>query len=131
MNSLQLSKTRSLHIPSHSQVLRHRTFIKRLSKAAKDPVKVASLLKKAKPNELKAITEIAINLLKKNYPSTGKNHLKKLLPFKNIIRRLSNVKSPRKLLLRQNNQSGGLPFMIPLLAPIISALISAGIQAAV
>jgi hypothetical protein len=131
MYSIALSKKRSLHIPPHSNIIRYRTFLKKVSKVAKNPVKVANLLQKAKPGELKALTEIALNLLKKNYPDTGKEHLNKLIPFKNVIRRLATVKKPRNLLLRHNNQSGGLPFMIPLLAPIISALISAGIQAAV
>jgi hypothetical protein len=85
---------------------------------------------------LKALTEVTHNLLKQNYPNTKKKtYLKKLGPFKNIIRKLANskttTKQKRNLLLRQNNQAGGLPFMIPLLAPIISSLISAGIQAVV
>jgi hypothetical protein len=133
--SVRISKTRSLHIPSRSQALHHRTFLKKLSAVSKNPVKVANLLRNAKSSELKAITEVSKNLLKKNYPITAKKYLKKLSPFKSIIRNLANkkktAKQKRDLLLRHNNQSGGLPFMIPLLAPIIGSLISAGISAAV
>lgn len=135
VTSIRLSNKRFLHIPKRSFVLRQRDFLKKLSKVAKDPLKVTKVLKQSKPSELKALAEITKNLLKKSYPSTGKRYLKKLLPFKGIIRKLANknttTNQKRNILLRQNNQAGGLPFLIPLLAPIITSLISAGIQAAV
>lgn len=135
--SVKISKKRNLHIPTRSWTIRHREFIKQLERVAaeKNPFGVSELLKKSKPGELKALVEIAQNLLKKNYPSTGKRYLKKLIPHKGIIRKLASkrtpIKSKRTLLLRESNQSGGLPFLVPLLAPIVTSLISAGIQAAI
>ena len=135
--SVKVSKKRNLHIPKRSSLIRHREFITNLENVAaeKNLFGVSTLLKNSTPGQLKALVEIAQNLLKRNYPKTEKRFLKKLIPHKGIIRKLASrkipIKSKRALLLRKSNQSGGLPFLVPLLAPIVTSLISAGIQAAI
>lgn len=128
-------------VPTDSNTFKKRLFLLDLRRIAhevsegKRPVEdLNSLLKGASPSELKALCEVTENLLKKRYPKTGKQFLKKLLPFKALIRRLAcrktRISTKRQALVRTNTQSGGLPFLVPLLAPIVGTLISAGIEAA-
>lgn len=124
-----------LWIPRDSLTVQNKSFLRKLSKAANDQKKVQDLLKKATPNQIRALSEVALNILQNNLPNTGKQFVNNLLPFKSILRQLSQRKSSptkkRDQLLRQNNQKGGLPFLIPLLAPLLGTLVSAGIQAAI
>jgi hypothetical protein len=128
-------------IPQTSFAFKHRVFLNKLLQAAREveegrlqPTYLASLIKSARPSELKALCEVSENLLKKRY-QPKKRFLRVLLPFKKLIRRLAcrktSVSSKKQALLRNNTQVGGLPFLVPLLAPIIGTLISAGIEAAI
>ena len=128
---------RLLHIPQRSRIIKHQSFLKKLYKTVKSTNRpdLAHVLQKASPSEIRAISETSQNLLKRTYPKTDKRFLKRLLPFKSIIRKLANPKTTvpqkRQVLLKQNLQSGGLPFLVPLLAPILGSLISAGIQSTI
>lgn len=125
--------SRRLLIPKDSLTVRRRAFLRNLSQAAYQPSQVARLLRKANPNDLKAIAEIAHNLLHKKFPVQNKEFLRNFTPHKNILRKLANLRTSiskkRDLLLRQN-QTGGIGFLVPLLAPLLGTLISAGVQAA-
>ena len=137
------SKGKQFYIPTKSYVYKHRYFLNRLltiirevSTGQRSPEELHIFVKKASPSELKALGEVCRNVLKKKHPKvkvTG--FIKKLSPFKNLIRKLAcgktTLPSKRRALTTTTNQVGGLPFLIPLLAPIVSTLISAGIQAAI
>jgi hypothetical protein len=126
-----------MHFPRNSLVVLHRNFLDKLYHTALygTPADLAKIIHKANHVQIKALSEISQNLLAATYPRISKAYLKKLNPYKRIIRQLGSSKTPittkRKTLLRTNVQHGGLPFLAPLLAPIIGALLSAGIQAAV
>lgn len=119
--------SKQILIPKDSLTIKHRLFLKRLSKAAYDPTVLRKLLSQAKPEELKALVEVIVNLLERNYP-TGKGYLKGLYPFRGLLRKLSRSKTSiikkRHILLRQNQQKGGLAFLVPLLAPLLGTLLS-------
>ena len=116
---------RVIHIPSNSLIVKHHRFLKKLA-STENP---AHLIRKAKASELKALTEIAQNLLRNNYPVSGKRFIQRLAPYKGLIRKLAqpkrSIKEKKTLLL---NQKGGLPFLVPLLTPIIGSLIAAAIS---
>lgn len=128
-------------LPTNSRTFKHRLFLQKLHRSAQEVSQgnrpsedLNRLLREASSTELKALCEVTENLLKKQYPKTGNRFIKKLIPFKTLIRRLACRKIPptakRQALIRTNTQTGGLPFLVPLLAPIIGTLISAGIEAA-
>lgn len=127
-------------MPTRSKAFKERLFLQDLQRIAQEvsegrrpPEHLNQLLQEATSSELKALCEVAGNLLRRKHPKTGKRFLKKLLPFKTLIRRLACRKTPlsakRQSLVRTNTQTGGLPFLVPLLAPIVGTLISAGIEA--
>lgn len=123
---------RRIVIPTHSLVIQRRAFLKKVSQAAYEPKKVTRILQKAHPNDLRALAEIAYNLLHKKFPVQNKAFLQNFVPYKILLRKLGNQKIPltkkKELLLRQNNQSGGLGFLVPLLAPILGTLISSALN---
>lgn len=133
------SKKKHLLVPTQSYVYKHRYFLHRLlnivrkvANGEQSPERLYLFIRKASPLEIKALVEVCRNVLQKKHPETSVGFIKKIIPFKDLIRRLACGKTPlqskRKAL---TTQVGGLPFLIPLLAPIVSTLISAGIQAAI
>lgn len=129
-------------VPTKSNAFKHRVFLQNLHRIAREvsegkrpAVDLSELLKDASPSELRALCEVTQNLLKKRFPKTGNGFIKKLRPFKALIRRLAcpkiSLAAKKKTLVRSNIQTGGLPFLVPLLAPVIGTLISAGIEAAI
>ena len=132
-----INKNQVLRIPRSSLVVRHRHFLHKLFQAAKykTPTELAKIIQSANSNQIKALSELSQNLLKATYPKTTKAYLRKMKPFKDVIRKLgsvrSSVKAKQRTLLQQNLQHGGLPFLVPLLAPIIGSLLSAGISATI
>jgi hypothetical protein len=131
------SKKRVIHLPLSSATARHRGFLKKLYQAvtADDKGSISKLLQKASVGEIRALAEISQNLLRKTYPETGKKFLSRLRPFKNLLRTLAccqtTDRQKRQILLRENRQTGGLPFIVPLLAPLVGHLLAAGISAAI
>lgn len=119
--------------PSNSLTRRHHSFLLKLFRASTNPTRVAQILRKANPNQIQALSEVALNLLQRNIPLRSKFR-KQLYPYREVVRRLANENaSPsqkKKLLLRTNSvQTGGvLPFLIPFLAPIAGTLAAAGIE---
>ena len=125
-----------LTLPSHSATARNRSFLKNLHVVASQgtPSKLANVIRQASADQVKALSELSYNFLRAQYPKKTRGYIKSLLPFKKTIRKLGNkstpIKEKKKVLLYQNVQHGGLPFLAPLLAPIVGSLISAGISSA-
>jgi hypothetical protein len=94
-------------------------FIKNLAQNSKNPNQIINLIKTAKSEQLLALVEIALNLLRSRIPSIGRSKLRRLTHRADQIRRLSRTHSPqsaRKVLL----QSGkGLPVIAGILASTI------------
>lgn len=122
-------KRGKLVLPKNSCVIKQRKFLFKLAKTLNSPAKTSVLLKKAKTNELKALKEISRNLLLRNLPLT-RSSIRKLSTHKTLFRKLANSQSPRQTLIQQN-QKGGLPFLLPLLAPILGGLLSVGLERAI
>ena len=134
MYHVRLTKKKSIHFPTRSLVVLHRVFLETLVKSANNKQRLKAVLTNATSSQLKALVECCRNILEKNIP-VRKPIIQKLTPFKQLIRKISNTtKKPatvKRLLLKHNNQTGGLPFLVPLLAPVLGTLISAGIDAAI
>ena len=138
MYHVRLTKKKSIHFPTRSLVVLHRVFLESLVKSANHKQRLKALLGNAQSSQLKALVECCRNILQNNIP-VRKPIIQKLTPFKQLIRKIS--KSPsntkkatavvKRLLLKHNNQTGGLPFLVPLLAPVLGTLLSAGIDAAI
>ena len=122
-----------VNLPRNSLTRKHKNFLLQLFRASKNPQRVAQLLRKANSSQIQALSEVAFNLLQRKIPVRA-TFLKKLYPYRGVVRLLANRKTPvnqkKKLLLRANNtQTGGvLPFLIPFLAPIAGTLAAAGIE---
>ena len=118
-------------LPRNSLTHRHRTFLLKLLQTAQKNSNVSTLLKKATPTQINALSEIALNLLQRNFPVRA-NDIKKLYPYRGLVRQLASRKTPptrkKKLLLRKVQTGGILPFLIPFLAPIAGTLAAAGIE---
>lgn len=128
-------------VPKKSLIVKHQRFLQNLlhlsrsvSLGQRPQEHLSSFLKRASTSEIKALCEVTHNFLQGTHPNTGTQFIKKLTPFKALIRKLAcpktSVKAKRRALTRKNVQVGGLPFIIPLLAPILGSLIGAGIEAA-
>ena len=130
-------------IPSSALVVKHKNFIRRLYEAAalkKSPTAVKLLIASAKPKELLALCESASNVLRGTFPNLTGEKVKRLVPFKHLIRTLgcpfTSLEEKRKILLRRGSlykdqQTGGVLPIIPLLAPIVSSLVGSAIGALV
>ena len=95
---------------------RNHNFLKDRSKS-KDKT-LDALLKDASQDQIRALTEIAKNILSGNF-KLKPNHFKKLEKHKKLIRKLSK-KTPHKLKKKFLRQKGGfLPFLV---TPVLSAL---------
>lgn len=77
------------------------------------------LIESATPDQIRVLTEIAMNILSGNFQLKN-HHLKKLRDNKRVIRKLANTRVPHKIKKVLLNQSGGfLPFLV---TPVLSAL---------
>src|SRR3954466_4976046 len=94
-------------------------FLKKLAQNSKKPDHIFELVKKANNEQLLALVEIALNLLRSRIPSIGRAKLRRLTHRADQVRRLSRTHSPqsaRNILL----QSGrGVPQIAALLASTI------------
>lgn len=119
-------------LPKNSLAVKHKRFLQKLFRSAKNPRQLSTVLRRAKPQEIRSLGEIAYNLLHRSLPNTSRKLVTTLKPYRSIFRKLGNTKASvpqkRQLLLRQAHQSGGLPFLIPFLAPILGTLVAAGID---
>ena len=93
-------------------------FLRTLSKT-KSEAKRRRLLKKATSSELLAIVEICLNIIKSRFSLTTRQK-KRILPYAEIVRRISRVRSERgarKIL----QKGGGFPIAAAaaLLTPVI------------
>ena len=129
----------SLAIPHQSRVIKDLTFLRKLHKIAqqvqegKRPEQdLHDQLQRATASQIKALSEVSQNLLHRNFPKITHRLIRKLIPFKSLIRRLASPQisstQKRQLLLRRTHQRGGFAFLLPLLAPIVGTLISAGLE---
>jgi hypothetical protein len=94
--------------------------------------KVADVVAKASPDQIKALSELCFNLLREKYPIKSKGYIKRLEPFKEIIRKLGKrqgaTNTKKRLLLQQNVQTGGLAFLPALLSPILGTLLASALN---
>jgi hypothetical protein len=98
-----------------SGILDNYDFLNRLAKT-KSEKKKSALLEKASCDELLAITEICVNILKSKFCLTP-SQKRRLVPFANFVRKLSRVRSERSA--RRVVQSGGGPALAAILFPIL------------
>jgi len=77
------------------------------------------LIENASVEEIKVLTEIAMNITKGHFPVTHK-HFHRLKRHKHIIRKLASASIPHKAKKVILNQKGG--FLPVLVAPILAAL---------
>lgn len=103
------------------RIYKNLIFLKSLS-STKSKKKRSKLIKLASPDELLSIVEIAINILKSNFSLT-KRQKNKLIPFANLVRKISRSRSEKTA--RHLIQQGGniAPFLASLLIPILINLI--------
>jgi len=77
------------------------------------------LIKNASADQIRVLTEIAVNILSGKFP-LKKHHIKKLSNHKHIIRKLAKITVSHKRKKALLNQSGGfLPFLV---TPVLAAL---------
>lgn len=98
-------------------IKRNASFLKKLAKLG--PSDRDKLIADATPDQIRALTEIALNITSGNF-TLGETHLSKLATHRHIIRKLAkrtlSHKKKKGILL----QTGG--FLPLLLTPILSAL---------
>ena len=97
-------------------VLENFDFLKELSRTRSDKAR-KQLIKEASSEELLAVVEICLNILKSRSFCLNPKDRKKLLPFANYIRRLSRVRSTQSA--RRVIQEGSGIALAALITPIL------------
>jgi hypothetical protein len=102
-------------------ICENKDFLKKLSKT-KSSIKRHKLLKNATKEQLLAIAEISLNIVKSRFPLT-KCQKQKLIPYANIVRQMSRLRSQKgakKLIIQKGGGAAGL--FSSLLTPILIEL---------
>lgn len=118
--STEITSNHQLLIPNF--VCSNIGFLRALSRT-KSERKKKQILKRATTDQLLAIIEICLNVVKNRYVRLTKRQRSRLLPYVDAVRRLSRVRSEqgaRRILLQKGDGFGGGPgFYAALLTPII------------
>jgi hypothetical protein len=101
------------------RIYRNFEFLKRISKI-KSEKKRENILRQASREELLAVIEIALNILRFNF-RLGERQRKKLIPFAPYLRQLAAVRSERGA-RRIINQKGSGPVLAALVLPVVAEL---------
>ena len=106
-------------MPSHGavgpRIIRNIQFLKRLGRCT-SVRKRTRLVRNASEDELLALVEISLNILKGNFSLTQRQ-TNKLLSYADEVRKLSRSRSPRKA--QEIVQKGGNMFLASLIAPVL------------
>lgn len=97
------------------RIVKHYFFLKKLSKSSNE--QQLDLVKNATDDQILAIVEICVNVLKQSFKITNKQR-SKLVPHANIIRKMSrcrSAKSAKKII----QKGGGVVSLGALLAPVL------------
>jgi hypothetical protein len=101
------------------RIIRNFAFLKKLSKI-KSEEKRENILQQASREELLAIIEIALNILRFNFRLKERQR-KRLIPFAPYLRQLAAVRS-EKSARRVINQKGTGPVLAALILPVVAEL---------
>lgn len=123
------------NFPPNTLVFKHRRFIEKIHQTALsgNEKKLKTILDQATEEEVLALCELSRNILRDTFPELNYNKLRKLRPYKKLLRKLSCRNTPieaKKTFLRQKfkqQRGGAIPFLISLLAPVVGSLISAAV----
>ena len=96
-------------------VLSNKEFLTQLCRT-KSERKRRRMISNASTEQLLAVAEVALNVLKGRLPLTNTQR-ERLIPYANFVRRLSRVRSAAGA--RRVIQIGGGPFLVSLIAPIL------------
>lgn len=99
-------------------VLSNSDFLKQLARTKSDN-KRRRMIACATTEQLLAIAEIALNILKGRLPLTAKQR-ERLIPYANFVRKLSRTRSDASV--RQVIQVGGGPLLASLIPPVLLAI---------
>lgn len=96
------------------RILDNYDFIRVLSRT-RSPKKCSRLISGASDDQLLAVVEVALNILKSRFPLKAAQK-RRLLPLAAEVRRLSRARSAKRV--RQIVQIGGNPLLSALLVPV-------------
>jgi hypothetical protein len=122
-------------LPEKSKARNHFGFLQKLfslckqRRAKKEKLKrLKRLLKSASKDEILSVSECALNYLNNKSYSIPICQIKKIKPYKNLLRSLSNRSVPvevkRKHLLTSLTRAGGAFPLLSLLTPLLTAAVS-------
>ena len=118
----KIRKLRPKNFSKSFNVTKHKDYLSLLTKCIKNKIRRNYLIDFANKDELKAISEVMLNVLSGNIKLTPKI-LRKLKRERHYIRKLTHKKIPdiqKKRILKQ--KGGFLPLILPLVGTVLSKI---------